>query len=49
MSSGKGEDEKIDLATGLNMVHEDYVVKIIEYLKTRKLNQSHKNYIKSYS
>ena len=43
------EEGKMELDTGLKMVHEDYVVKIIEYLKTRKLNQSHKNYIKSYS
>lgn len=42
-------EEAVDLDTGLKIVHDDYVLKIIDYLKTGKLDQSHKNYIKCYS
>ena len=42
-------EQQIDLDKGLKIVHDDYVLKIIEYLKTKKLDQSHKNYIKCYS
>ena len=43
------DTDKVDLNTGLSIVHQDYVMKIIDYLKTKKLDQSHKNYIKCYS
>ncbi len=42
-------DGQVTLEQGLNIVHNDYVKRVINYLESKDLEQSHKNYIKCYS
>jgi hypothetical protein len=42
-------DGPVTLSQGLEIVHGDYVQRVINYLETKSLEQSHKNYIKCYS
>lgn len=39
----------VTLEVGVKIVHEDYVLRVINYLETKKMVQSHGNYIKCYS
>ncbi len=42
-------DGPVSLETGLSIVHNDYVMRVVNYLESKELEQSHKNYIKCYS
>lgn len=42
-------DGPVTLELGLDIVHNDYICRVINYLDTKALEQSHKNYIKCYS
>jgi hypothetical protein len=42
-------DGPVSLETGLDIVHNDYVMRVIQYLETKQMVQSHSNYIKCYS
>jgi hypothetical protein len=42
-------DGPVTLEQGLKIVDEEYVQGVIRYLKTKKLDQNHRNYIKCYS
>ena len=39
----------VNFETGIQVVHNDYVMRVIHYLETGKMVQSHSNYIKCYS
>lgn len=43
------EGDALTFESGIKIVDEGYVKKIIQYLKTRVLERSHANYIKCYS
>lgn len=42
-------DGPVTLEQGIEIVDRDYVKGVVNYLKTKKLDQSHRNYIKCYS
>lgn len=42
-------DDPVTLEAGLSTLHNDYICRVINYLDTKTLEQSHKNYIKCYS
>ena len=42
-------DGPVTLEVGLGIVHNEYIMGVINYLESKSLVQSHKNYIKCYS
>ena len=49
MSDDAIMEGEVNLEDGLKIIHGDYVQRVINYLESKNLEQSHKNYIKCYS